>query len=89
MTEALQVNVHLLKKAIREGVNEMVQAEAHKEEITTICSNAEEKVGLTSAQIKKRIGLAYKKLYQTNKFNTEKQVAETIYDEVSVLCDEL
>lgn len=89
MTEALQVNVQLLKKAIREGVNEMVQAEAHKEEISTICSNAEEKVGLSAAQIKKRIGLAYKKLYKTSKFDTEKQQAETIYDEVSTLVDEM
>lgn len=83
------INVQVLKKAITDGVTQLVAISGYEEEISTICENAAEKVGLSSSDIKKRIKLAYKKLYKEEAFNREQVTAESIYGEVSTLVEEM
>lgn len=80
--EALKIDVKALRAAMQEIVNEELTKSGCDEQISAICEVAEAKVGMKASEIKKRGKLAFKKIYQTDKFNKEKLTAETIYDEV-------
>lgn len=81
MTEVIK-DVNALRKALDAVVDQLVAISGYEEEINTICENAQEKTGLKAADIKKRGKLAFKYQYQRDKFDKEREQAESIYDEV-------
>jgi hypothetical protein len=65
--------------AVQEGIDALVQLEAGKDLLASIIETTAEKSGKSKAEVRKLIAIAYKKQYDPEKYEAEKDLMDFVY----------
>ena len=74
------MNVKQLNVYLNEGMNATIKKKMAEEEIDSIAESMENKLEIPKADAKKLIAKAYKKIYETDKYEQERVKIEELYD---------